>query len=306
MVLLLVGLAGFAAALVDGALGMGFGPTSSTILLTAGLAPAAVSTTVNIAKVASGTAGGLAHWRFGNIDRRLVVQLALPGCVGALIGTTLLANIDGDDVRPYLAGLLCLVGLRILIRFTRTARQSTDADAVDADEAPSGDGDGDFSRRGFALAALAGGVTNGLIGAWGPVVSPVLLSRKGLSPRVAIGSVNTAEIAVALVASSSLLASLGGAGVKAGTLIAMLVGGVTAAPVAAWVVRHIEPRLLGVGAGGLLLFTSTRDLAAAFDIAEARWLAYAAIAAACLAGTRLLLRSTTPTTPTPATAPVSS
>ena len=75
-------LAGFAASLVDGALGMGFGPTSSSILLGTGLAPAAVSTTVNLAKVATGIAAAVAHWRFRNIDHRLVLKLAIPGCAG--------------------------------------------------------------------------------------------------------------------------------------------------------------------------------------------------------------------------------
>ena len=103
--LLVVAAAGFAASMVDGALGMGFGPTSSSILLAGGLPPAAASATVNIAKVAAGAVAGVSHWRFGNIDRRLVVRLALPGCVGALLGTTVLANVDGARIRPWLAAL---------------------------------------------------------------------------------------------------------------------------------------------------------------------------------------------------------
>ena len=97
--LLLVGLAGFLACLVDGALGMGFGPTASSILLGAGLSPAAASTTVNLAKVATGLAAAVSHWRFGNIDHKLVLRLAIPGMVGAVIGVTVLANVDGDTLR---------------------------------------------------------------------------------------------------------------------------------------------------------------------------------------------------------------
>src|SRR5262245_25206281 len=107
--LVLVALAGFAASFVDGALGMGFGPTSSSILLTTGLTPAATSTTVNLAKVVTGVAGGAAHWRFGNVDRRLVLRMAVPGVVGAVVGVTVLANIDGDSLRPYLSALLLVV-----------------------------------------------------------------------------------------------------------------------------------------------------------------------------------------------------
>jgi uncharacterized membrane protein YfcA len=278
--LVLVGLAGFAASLVDGALGMGFGPTSSTILLGAGLAPAAVSTTVNVAKVATGAAGGLAHWRFGNVDRALVLRLAVPGCVGAAVGVTVLANVDGDRLRPYLAVLLLLAGLRILVRFSRPSQDTAATTPPETDDAGPAASAGSYDRRYIGLAAFVGGITNGLIGAWGPVVTPVLLSRKGLEPRVAIGSANTAEIAVALTASGSLIASLGGAGVDAGILAAMLVGGVMAAPLAAWVVRHLEPRLLGIGAGGLLLITNVRELAGSADVGLARWAVYVAVVGA--------------------------
>ncbi len=105
--LILVAVAGFVASLVDGALGMGFGPTSSTILLGAGLSPAAASTTVNLAKVATGLSAAISHWRFENIDHRLVLRLAVPGMLGALFGVTILANVDGDDLRPVLAVTSC-------------------------------------------------------------------------------------------------------------------------------------------------------------------------------------------------------
>jgi uncharacterized membrane protein YfcA len=261
---------------------MGFGPTSSSILLAAGLAPAAVSATVNIAKVATGTAGGVAHYRFGNVDTRLVLQLAGPGVVGAVIGVTVLANIDGDRLRPWLSTLLLVVGLRMVLRFRNrvpaTAESTagpTAGSATDALGSPA-------RRTGLMLAAMAGGVTNGLIGAWGPVVTPVLLSRDDIEPRVAIGSVNTAEIAVALAASGSLLASMGGAGIDAGILTAMLVGGTLAAPVAAWAVRRIPARQLGAAAGGLLLVTSIRDLACNAEVGLARWPLYALVVAACI------------------------
>ena len=230
--LLLVALAGFIASLVDGALGMGFGPTSSTILLSTGLPPTAVSTTVNLAKVATGLAAAISHWRFQNIDHRLVIRLAVPGMVGALVGVTILANVDGDDLRPVLACLLILVGLRIVFRFSRVLPTT----AADADG-----GQPSFEVRGTVPVAAVGGVTNGLIGAWGPVVTPYLLHH-GLPPRWAIGSVNTAEVAVAVVASASLLASLGGESVEASTVVAMLIGGVVASPLAAWSVRHLPPR----------------------------------------------------------------
>jgi uncharacterized membrane protein YfcA len=281
--LFVVALAGFLAALVDGALGMGFGPTSSSILLGTGLAPASVSTTVNIAKVFSGLASAISHWRFRNIDHRLVVRLALPGCAGAVLGVTVLSNVDAETLRPVLAVLLTLIGMRILWRFSRrtTIRPEEFEDlAHDPDAMP------DFDSRGTEVVAAAGGITNGLIGAWGPVVTPFLMHRD-LPPRFAVGSVNTAEVAVAVVSAASLIAALGSGGLDLGVVAAMLVGGMLGAPVAAWLVRRMAPRPMGVAVGGLLLLTNARELAGWADLGAARWFLYgAAIAAVAVAALR--------------------
>ena len=282
--LLIVFLAGFAASLVDGALGMGFGPTSASILLGTGMSSAAVSTTVNLAKVATGLSAAVAHWRFRNINRRLVLRLAVPGSLGALIGVTVLANVDGDTLKPILSLLLLVVAVRILWRFSRPLPAQAD---------PGGEGDEAealYGSTGTAVAGGVGGVTNGLVGAWGPVVTPFLLHR-GLAPRIAIGSVNTAEVAVAFVASGSLLASIGGGGIDVGIVIAMIAGGVLAAPLAAWVIRFLPPRALGVLVGGLLCITNLRELTSG-DYATVKWPAYALVLVACtLAALRPRLQS---------------
>lgn len=264
--LVLVALAGFAASFVDGALGMGFGPTSSSILLSSGLNPAGVSATVNIAKVATGLVSAVSHWRFGNVDRRLVMRLAIPGAIGALIGVTILTNVDGDKLRPILAALLLVIGLRILVRFWQSS-----PDPRDVQPAPA-------HIRGVEVAGGVGGVTNGLIGAWGPVVTPFLLHRR-VTPRLVVGSVNTAEVAVAVVAVGSLVTT-SQHGVEASTVLAMLIGGVLASPVAAWSIRFLQARLLGLLVAGLLLVTNTRELATWADVGAWRWLGYGAIVAA--------------------------
>jgi hypothetical protein len=269
--LLLVGLAGFLAAMVDGALGMGFGPTSSTVLLSTGLSPAAVSTTVNLAKVASGLASGVSHWQFRNIDHGLVLRLAISGSIGALIGVTVLANVDGDTLRPILAVMLLLVGLRMLLRFSQPLPTPSSDDTAPDDPAAF-----DFDDHGVTVVGATGGVTNGLIGAWGPIVTPFLLHR-GLAPRYAVGSVNTAEVAVAVVAAGSLIASLGSSGVEIGIVLAMMVGGVLAAPLAAWVIRFIPARSMGLAVAALLLVTNVRELAGWADLGEARWVLYALV-----------------------------
>jgi uncharacterized protein len=208
-----------------------------------------------------------------------VLRLAIPGAAGALIGTTILSNVDGDDLKPFLAILLMLVGVRILFRFSQAlpVNRDAEADARREQRAP------EFDDRGVAIAGAAGGVTNGLVGAWGPVVTPFLLHR-GLPPRYAVGSVNTAEVAVAVVASGSLLTA-GSEGLRLSIVLAMLGGGVVAAPLAAYVVRFLPPRLLGLAVAGLLLITQARELANVKDfpgswgdnLPGSRWLAYASI-----------------------------
>jgi uncharacterized membrane protein YfcA len=257
--------AGFAASFVDGALGMGFGPTGSSILLASGLVPAAVSTSINLAKVATGVAAAISHWRFKNIDRKLVLKLALPGAAGAIVGTTVLSNVNGATLRPLLAALLTLIGLRILFRFARPG-----AAPGPASERPSPDKMPEWDQRGTPIAALCGGVTNGMIGAWGPVVTPFLLHR-GLSPRYAIGSVNTAEVFVAATSAFSLIAALGSGGFSLPVVGALLAGGVLAAPVAAWLIRFIPARPMGISVAGLLLITNARDLAAWAGIGKTDW-----------------------------------
>src|SRR5436190_4574908 len=252
--LLLFAAAGFAATFVDGALGMGFGPTSSSILLGTGLAPAAVSTSVNIAKLVTGIASAIAHWRLQNIERRLVLAPALPGTIGAVLGVTVLSRIDGRTIRPYLAVLLTVVGVRMLVRFMRPPAPAHDdpgAPLPGADTHP---------IAGVAIAGLLGGGTNGLIGAWGPLVTPYLLNR-AVRPRVAIGSVNTAEVAVASASAFTLIGSLGVVGVNGTMLLAMLAGGVIAAPIAAWVIRFVPTRPMGVAVAVLLLMTNLPQVA---------------------------------------------
>jgi hypothetical protein len=272
---LVFALAGFAASFVDGALGMGFGPTSSSILLATGLPPASVSASVNISKVATGFAAAVSHWRFRNIDHGLVLRLALPGVLGAVGGIAVLSLVDGATLKPILAALLMVMGLRILARFARPLPR-----AVNNAEGPESDPNKmpEFNQRGLKLVAACGGVTNGMIGAWGPVVTPFLLHR-GLPPRFAIGSVNTAEVAVAGASAASVLAAIGSGGVKFGVVAAMLIGGVVAAPLAAWTIRFVPARAMGIGVSALLLLTNARELAAWSGLTEAALWIYAGILA---------------------------
>jgi uncharacterized membrane protein YfcA len=268
--LLMIGFAGFLASFVDGALGMGFGVTSSTVLLGAGMNPASVSTTVNLAKMVTGLAAGISHWRFRNIHPKLVLRLAASGAVGALLGVALLNVVSAVALKPILAALLSVVGLRILLRF---ARPMVAAAAIPEPERAAFP---DIDVRGVELAGAAGGLTNGLIGAWGPVVTPALL-HKNVPPRYAIGSANTAEVFVAAVSAVSLLGSLGSSNLDFGMVLAMLSGGVIAAPVAAYVIRYVPTRPMGIATAALLLFTNARELGSWAGGGSVPWLLYSVI-----------------------------
>jgi uncharacterized protein len=253
--LLLIGAAGFAAALIDGSLGMGFGPTSSAILLGSGLSPATTAATVNVAKVVTGVASGASHWRFGNVDRRLMLQLAVPGAIGALIGASLVTRVDGSTLRPILALLLVAVAIRMIIRFALPAQRA---------DGPQGDRHAavGVSRVTAGVGAL-GGLTNGLIGAWGPVVTPYLLGRQ-VATRTAVGSVTAAEVFVAAMAVAGVVSVLRTGGPGAATLLAMVAGGLLGAPLSAWVAARVSTRALGLGVGAVLLVTQLLVLNAAW------------------------------------------
>jgi len=188
-------------------------------------------------------------------------------------------RVDGDAIRPFLALLLLAVGARILLRFSRpiTVRPRSDADGGRDLVGPGAEG------LAVSVTGGVGGVTNGLVGAWGPVVTPVLMHR-GVPPRYAVGSVNTAEVAVAVVAAGSLLSGGNGAGLEMGVVMAMLCGGLVGAPLAAGVVRYIPARALGLACAGLLLLTQSRELINAGHVPVPGPVAYPAVLALVVLG----------------------
>ncbi len=117
--LLILGLFGLIAQLVDGTLGMAYGVTTTTLLLTAGAAPAIASATVHLAEVGTTLASGTAHWRFGNVDWRTVGWMAVPGAVAAFIGAMILSSLSAEVAEPWVAAILFALGVYILWRFSR-------------------------------------------------------------------------------------------------------------------------------------------------------------------------------------------
>jgi uncharacterized membrane protein YfcA len=250
-VLIVLIVIGFLAQLVDGALGMAYGATSSTLLLAVGLSPATASASVHLAELGTTAASGISHWRFGNVDWRTVRRIGVPGAVGGFVGAVVLSNISAEIARPWMSGILLALGVYILCRFTLVGPPKPQ---------------GRRYVRGRYLAPL--GLGAGFIdatggGGWGPVATPTILATGKYEPRKVIGSVDTSEFLVALAASIGFLLALGTQGIAFKYVAVLLIGGIAAAPLAAWLVRLVTPGLLGASVGGLILITNFRTL---FDV----------------------------------------
>lgn len=246
--LIVVAIVGLAAQLVDGALGMAYGVTSSSLMLAVGLSPAAASASVHLSEMGTTLVSGASHWRFGNVDWRIVTRLGVPGALGAFAGATFLSNLSTEAATPWMATILLVLGLYVLGRFT-LGRIRTEEGAAPV-----------RSRFLGPLGLIAGFVDATGGGGWGPVATPTLLVSGRVEPRKVIGSVDTSEFLVATAASVGFLVGIGGEGVRAGYVIALLIGGVVAAPLAAYLVRILPPQMLGSLVGGIIVLTNARTL----------------------------------------------
>ncbi len=262
--LVVVAIVGFVAQLVDGSLGMGYGVTSTTLLLTVGLTPAVASASVHLAELGTTLASGAAHWRFGNVDWRTVTRLALPGGIGGFLGAYVLSSVDASAARPWVSLLLSVLGVLILVRAVRGTPVAVKA----------------FRPRFRTLGPL--GVFAGFLdaaggGGWGPVTTSTLMASGRLHPRLVIGTVSASEFLVSLGASIGFLLGLGAQLIAWDAVVVLLLGGLIAAPIAAWMVRHIDHRSLGAVVAGMILITNAERVLGLVGVgpqaAEAvRWL----------------------------------
>lgn len=253
--LIVLGLVGLVAQLVDGGLGMGYGVTSSTLLVMAGLTPLVASASVHFSELATNLASGVAHSRLRNVEWPVVFRIAGPGAVGAFLGATVLSALATDWAKPVMSVVLALLGLYIIIRFVVGIRPQLKKQLTSKFLAPLG------LFAGFVDATGGGG--------WGPVATPALLSGGRLEPRKVVGSVDTAEFAVSAAASLGFLIGIGVSGIHWGFALALLVGGLIAAPLAALLVRIAPAHILGVAVGGLIVLTNTRTLLGSFEVPNA-------------------------------------
>ncbi|REI06518.1 sulfite exporter TauE/SafE family protein [Staphylococcus felis] len=248
--LIIYAFAGFVAQMIDGSLGMGFGASSSSILLTFGVAPAIVSATVHFSQIATTAASGISHLKFKNVHRPTLYKLTIPGAVGAFIGGAILTHINGDLIKPFIAVFLLMMGLYILYQFLIERHRISDERVSQSRQSHFIVPQGMFA----GLVDAIGG------GGWGPINTSIMLSRKRLEPRYAIGTVSASEFLVTLSASVSFIIFLGIHQINWMTVIALAIGGAIAAPIAACLVKWLSVDILAVCVGGLIIFTNINAL----------------------------------------------
>ena len=226
-------LAGSIAQLVDGSLGMGFGLTSSTLLLSLGASAAVASAAVHAAEIGTTLASGASHWHRENIDRKILKKIAIPGGICAILGATFLSNIDLSGGKIFISTLLLLLGLVLLYRniFVPTTTNITEITNP---------------KYLTFLGATGGFVDAAGGGGWGPIVTPTLLATTQTEPRKVIGTVSAAEFVVAVCASLGFLLNINRLDIDWSAVGGLALGGILMAPIAAKLVSWMPRRQLGI------------------------------------------------------------
>ena len=228
---------GFAAQLVDGALGMAFGVISSTLMVgVLGIPPALASQRVHLVECFTTATSGISHLLHGNVDKRLFFKLLIPGVVGGLLGAYVLTAIDASVIKPFVLLYLSGIGLYILWRGFFYPPKMKDPKVI----APLG------LAGGFLDAAGGGG--------WGPVVTSNLLIQ-GADPRKVVGTVNSVEFFLTLTISAAFIYHIGLEDL-AGATLGLLIGGIAAAPLGAWAAKHVPAKQMLILVGIVLTLTS--------------------------------------------------
>lgn len=242
-------LVGFVAQMIDGALGMAYGVSSNTFLLSLGLPPAAASASVHMAEVVTTGISGFSHWRLGNVDWKLVRRLLLPGMIGGMAGAYVLTSVDGDLIKPFIAAYLLFMG-GVIIYKALTAQPRTKPD--------------EYHGPKISWLGLLGGFCDAIGGGgWGPVVTSTLVAR-GKYARTTIGSVNFSEFFVTISQSVVFVLTLSLAEYWQ-IILGLLVGGGIAAPLAARMTKRLPLKMLMILVGALIIVLSIRTIYLAFS-----------------------------------------
>ncbi len=233
---------GFVAQMIDGSLGMAYGVSANSFLMAIGLSPAISSASVHTSEIFTTLVSGLSHLKFGNVDKKMVLKLLIPGVIGGGLGAYVLTAFDGNVIKPYISIYLLIMGVRILYKaFKPTVEHGREP------------------KTSLLVAlGLIGGTCDAIGGGgWGPVVTSTLIST-GHSPRKTIGSVNFSEFFVTVTESVVFILTLGLTHWK--IILGLLIGGVVAAPLAAYLTKKLPTKAIMICVGLLIIGLQIRTL----------------------------------------------
>ncbi len=250
-ILLAFAVAGGLAQFVDGTLGMGFGVTSATVLLMLGVAPATASAATHAAKLPTTLVSGLSHWRAGNVDKAVLVRVALPGMVGGFLGAVVLTSISLAAAKSGMAALLIFFGVVIFLRFGAGKTLI---------KAPK---NGNTARWLSPIGLLGGFVDATGGGGWGPVVTPSLMTVTAHEPRKVVGTVSASEFLVAVSVSTGFLTGVAHSDIPWVAVAGLVLGGVIVAPFAARLAGRLPQAPMGTAVGGLIVIVNMITVVAA-------------------------------------------
>lgn len=236
-------LVGFCAQMIDGAIGMAYGVISSSLLLFLGYSPVQAGASLKMAEMVTTGVSGVSHHLFGNIDRKLILPLLVPGVIGGILGAYILTNIPGDIIKPFISAYLVVMGVVIIVKAFRASQER------------------DATPRAVVPLGLAGGFFDAIGGGgWGPIVTTNMVAM-GHSPRKTIGTVNAAEffvtVAQAVTFVVTLLIKHKSGDIMWQISLGLLLGGVLAAPLAAYLCKRFTRRTIMVLVGVLICIVST-------------------------------------------------
>ena len=239
-------LIGFLAQIIDGSLGMAYGVSANSFLMSTGISPAAASASVHISEVFTTFISGISHLKFKNVDKELVKRLIIPGVIGGVVGAYLLVNFPSDILKPIVTVYLLIMGIRIFIKAFRNVPWIQ------------------FKNHHYVILGAVGGFFDAVGGGgWGPIVTSTLLGKDD-TPRKVIGSVNASEFFVTFAEAVTFIATIGMAPLP--IVLGLIAGGVIAAPLAAFLTSKIPSKTMFIIVGSVIIFLQVRTILGFFGI----------------------------------------
>ena len=235
---------GLIAQFIDGTLGMAYGVSASTALISIGVSSAMASASVHTAEVVTTLASGTSHLKFGNVDRKMALRLLIPGVLGGIVGAIVSTSVSGTPLSVIVGFVLLTMGIIIVIKFLRRNHASVSTSNP--------------SSKTLVPLGLAAGFSDALGGGgWGPIATTTLVANN-VKTNCAIGSVNFAEFFVTTAETITFMVLIGPSNFNWLIVLGLMAGGLVCAPLAAWMCRKLPHRILGVFVGATVILLSIR------------------------------------------------